>query len=71
MQAMFADVVELRLKQNSGNSSKPPSSDGLKKAQPKNLRGKSGKKRGGQVGHQYILEKDSNSDKVMYYALET
>ena len=48
-----ATIKELReqLNKNSGNSSKPPSTDGFKKA-PKSLREKSGKKRGGQKGHQ-------------------
>ena len=60
--AQHALIVELRariaelerqLGLNSGNSGKPPSSDGLKKkpARVTNLRERSGKKTGGQKGH--------------------
>jgi transposase len=47
-------TLEARLNQNSRNSSRPPSTDTFikEKPNPKSLRKKSGKKAGGQEGHQ-------------------
>lgn len=47
-------VLEARLNQNSQNSSKPPSTDVFvnEKPKPKSSRTRSGKKPGGQKGHQ-------------------
>ena len=46
-------IAELRerLNKNSSNSSKPPSTDGYEKPNPKSLRKPSGRKAGGQEGH--------------------
>lgn len=64
-------IVELerRLGLNSNNSGKPPSSDGLKKpVRIQSLREKSGKKCGGQLGHQgSTLEQVGNPDSIEHY----
>jgi transposase len=52
--ALRAEIAELKaeLRQNSKNSSRPPSSDSpFTKPVPKSLRGRSGRKPGGQPGH--------------------
>jgi transposase len=58
--------LERKLGQNSQNSSKPPSSDGYQKPNPKSLRGKSGKPSGGQNGHQaHWLQMDEHPDHIV------
>jgi transposase len=65
-----AEIAELRrqLAASSRNSCKPPSSDGLDKPAPKSLRGRSGRKPGGQPGRQgRTLRQVAVSDEVVVH----
>ncbi|NIR47026.1 MAG: IS66 family transposase [Aliifodinibius sp.] len=64
--------LEGRLKKNSGNSSKPPSSDGLSKPRSCSLRKKGQKKSGGQKGHKgTTLQQSDQPDQVYELPLST
>lgn len=64
------EELERRLGLNSRNSSKPPSSDGLRKPVPQSLREKSGKPTGGQKGHKGgTLRQIDSPDSVVVHDL--
>src|SRR4051812_7867421 len=60
--------LERRLAASSRNSSKPPSTDGLDRPAPKSLRGRSGRKPGGQPGREgRTLRQVSEPDEVVVH----
>lgn len=62
--------LENQVSKNSNNSSKPPSTDGFKK-KTKSLRTKSGKKPGGQEGHEgSTLELSDNPDEIEIHGVD-
>lgn len=74
VQVQAAEIQKLKeqVAKNSRNSSKPPSSDGLKKPKPKSLREKGQRKTGGQQGHAgKTLRMVSAPEKIVRHRLET
>jgi len=73
LEALVAEL-RARLDQNSRNSSKPPSSDGYAKPtadKDRSLRRRSGRKPGGQPGHQgHRLERREDPDRMVLHPVE-
>ncbi|MDQ6851669.1 MAG: DUF6444 domain-containing protein [Actinomycetota bacterium] len=73
LEALVAEL-RARLDQNSQNSSKPPSSDGYAKPaanKKRSLRRRSGRKPGGQPGHQgHHLERREDPDRTVLHPVE-
>ena len=64
-------TLELQVSKNSRNSNKPPSSDGLNKPPPKKKRKRSGKKPGGQKGHEgTTLQMSATPDTITIHKVE-
>lgn len=63
--------LEGQVAKNSSNSSKPPSSDGLKKAKPKSRRERGKRKSGGQAGHKgETLKMVDTPDEIVVHPVE-
>ena len=71
-QAALIQELRDQLAKNSQNSGKPPSSDGLKKPRTRSLRKESGRRSGGQKGHQgHTLKMVEQPDQIQVYEAST